>query len=192
MAKAKKSGRFSMASASTRTHDLLTHIIDPSRVVDNEHRTWSIALKNGAFAVGIIARENDRSLTLHLPGGISQDINIADIKTRQDTGLSLMPEGFEALGADTLRDLLAYLRAGNAKFHALNLERVFTTDTLHGLYQSQDASHDTLQPVRYGVVTVEGVPFSLPDPSTTATGGNVIVLKNGDGEAFASDLAAAR
>jgi hypothetical protein len=147
-------------------------------VVDNEHRTWSVALKDGTFAVGIIARENESSLTLHLPGGVSQDIKVADIKSRQDTGLSLMPEGFESLGADTLRDIIAYLRGGNAKYRALNLGSVFTTDTLQGLYNSREAKNDTVHPKRYGVVTVEGVPFALPDPSTTPTGGNVIVLKN--------------
>jgi hypothetical protein len=162
------------------TNELLIHIIDPSRVVDNEHRTWSIALKDGTFAVGIIARENDKQLTLHLPGGISQDIKIADIKSRQDTGLSLMPEGLEALGADTLRDIIAYLRSGSSKYRALNLDGVFTTDTLQGLYNSREAKTDTVQPVHYGVVTVEGVPFALPDPSTTPTGGNAIVLKNSE------------
>ena len=162
------------------TNELLIHIIDPSRVVDNEHRTWSIALKDGTFALGIIARENDSSLTLHLPGGISQDIKIADIKSRQDTGLSLMPEGLEALGPDTLRDIIAYLRGGNSKYRALNLDNVFTTDTLQGLYNSREARNDTVQPVKYGVVKVEGVPFALPDPSTTPTGGNAIVLKNSE------------
>jgi hypothetical protein len=162
------------------THELLIHIIDPSRVVDNEHRTWNIALKNGGFATGIIARENDRSLTLRMGGGLEQEIKIADIKSRQDSGLSLMPEGFEGLGADNLRDILAFLSNGSSKYRALNLSHVFTTDTLQGLYNSREAKDDTVQPVRYGVVTVEGVPFALPDPSTTSTGGNAIVLKNGE------------
>ena len=140
------------------------------------------------LANGILARENDRGLTLRLPGGVEQDIKAADIKTRQDTGLSLMPEGFEALGADALRDILAYLGGGSGKFRAVNLARAFTTDTLHGLYQSRDAVRDTVQPVRYGVVTVEGVPFSLPDPNTTPTGGNVIVLKGGGKGTFANTL----
>ena len=70
------------------------HLLDPGRVVDNEHRIWSITLKNGQFVTGIIARENDRTVTLKLPGGTMQDVKVADIKSRQDTGLSLMPEGF--------------------------------------------------------------------------------------------------
>ncbi len=170
------------------THELLVHIIDPSRVVDNEHRTWNIALKNGQFATGIIGRENENTVTVKLPGGILQDVRVADIKSRQDTGLSLMPEGFEGLGPDSLRDILAYLSAGSAKYRAINLGNSFTTDTTGGLYASREAKNDTVQPARYGVVTVEGVPFSLPDPSTTANGGNVIVLKPGDGGSYAATL----
>lgn len=169
-------------------HELLVHIIDPSRVVDNEHRTWSIALKNGQFTTGIIARENDRTMTLKLPGGVMQDVKVADIKSRQDTGVSLMPEGFELLGTDALRDVLAYLSGGSSKYRAINLTRSFTTDTGAGLYQSREAKNDTVRPKKYGVATVEGVPFSLPDPSTTPNGSNVIVLQNGEGKSYASSM----
>lgn len=170
------------------THELLVHIIDPSRVVDNEHRTWNLALKNGQFATGIIARENERAVTVKLPGGSMQDVSVADIKSRQDTGMSLMPEGLEMLGTDALRDILAYLSDGNSKYRAINLGTVFTTNTGGGLYQSREAKNDTVQPRKYGVATVDGVPFSLPDPTTTQTGGNVIVLKNGNGNSYASTM----
>ncbi len=162
------------------THELLVHIIDPSRVVDNEHRTWNLALKNGQFATGIIARENENTLTIKLPGGVMQEVRVADIKSQQDTGLSLMPEGLEGLGAEALRDILAYLSGGSAKYRAVNLGQAFTTDTGGGLYASREAKNDTVQPAKYGIVTVEGVPFSLPDPVTTPSGGNVIVLKSSD------------
>lgn len=170
-------------------HELLIHVIDPSRVVDNEHRTWNIALKNGNFATGIIARENDRSLLLKMAGGATQDIVLADIKLRQEVPQSLMPEGFEALGADGLRDIFAYLGGGSSKFRALNLGTAFTTDTEGGgLYASRAAKDDSVRPIKFGVVKAENVPFSLPDPSTTPTGGNVIVLKNSDGNSYAATL----
>ncbi|MES2706750.1 MAG: PVC-type heme-binding CxxCH protein [Verrucomicrobiota bacterium] len=170
------------------THELLVHILDPGRMVDNEHRTWSLTLKNGQFLTGIIARENDRGVTLKLPGGIRQDVKTEDIQSRVDTGLSLMPEGLEGLGADNLRDMLAFLSQGSGKYQALQLGRAFTTDTGGGLYQSREARDDTVQPKKYGVTTVEGVPFSLPDPGTTPTGGNVIVLKSGENGSYAGTL----
>ena len=170
------------------THEMLVHIIDPSRVVDNEHRTWNVSLKNGSFAVGIIARENDRSLQLKQAGGVNQEIAIADIKTRQEVPQSLMPEGFEALGADGLRNLFAYLKGGNSKYRALNLGGSFTTDTTGGLYQRRESKGDTVHPVKFGIVEAEKVPFSLPDPTTTLTGGNVIVLQNRDAGSYASTL----
>ena len=141
-------------------------------MVDNEHRTWNIALKNGQFATGIIARENDRTVTLKLPGGTMQDIKVADIKSRQDTGLSLMPEGFEALGADGLRDILAYLSEGSSQVSRDQSRRAPSPPTREAAsINPREAKNDTVQPMKYGVVTVEGVPFSLPDPSTTPPAG---------------------
>ncbi|MEY2598972.1 MAG: hypothetical protein RLZZ142_1231, partial [Verrucomicrobiota bacterium] len=170
------------------THELLVHILDPSRVVDNEHRTWSIGLKNGTFAIGILARENERGLSLRLPGGATMDIRTEDIQTRKDTGLSLMPEGFEALGAEGLADLLAYLREGSARYRSLNLATAFTTDSRGGLYHAREQKDEMVQPAKYGVARVEGIPFVLPDPATTASGGNVIVLKADASSAYAATL----
>ena len=45
-----------------------------------------------------------------------QDVRVADIKSRQDTGLSLMPEGLEALGTEAL--LRAYVPGWAAKLKA--------------------------------------------------------------------------
>ena len=58
--------------------------------------------------------------------------------------------------------MLAYLSEGSSQYRAINLGRSFTTDTGGGLYQSRDAKNDTVQPKKYGVTSVEGVPFSLP------------------------------
>jgi hypothetical protein len=37
------------------------------------------------------------------------------VATRKKADNSMMPDGFESLGADALRDLIAYLRTGEAK-----------------------------------------------------------------------------
>ena len=59
-------------------------------------------------ATGVIVNENAASITLRNQGG-DTEIKLADIATRENTRRSLMPEGFEALGAKGLRDLIAYL-----------------------------------------------------------------------------------
>jgi putative membrane-bound dehydrogenase-like protein len=92
--------------------DLLTHIIDPTLVVDDEHRTWNFTMKNGTQFAGIIGTENQARVQLRQPGGGNLDLKAEDIAERKKVDTSMMPEGFESLGADALRDLIAYLRSG--------------------------------------------------------------------------------
>jgi len=91
--------------------DLLTHIVDPSLVVDNEHRTWNFSMKNGTQYAGIIASENEVRVELRQPGGGSVELQAAQVAKRERMDNSLMPEGLESLGAEALRDLISYLQA---------------------------------------------------------------------------------
>ena len=60
----------------------------------------------------MIASENAAGLTLRSAAG-DVEIKKEDIANRENTRRSLMPEGLEALGAEVLRDILAFL-AGDA------------------------------------------------------------------------------
>lgn len=95
--------------------ELLTHIVDPSLVVDDEHRTWNITMKDGTQYAGLIGSENQARIQLKQPGGATIELKPAEIATRKKADNSMMPDGFESLGADALRDLIAYLRTGEAK-----------------------------------------------------------------------------
>jgi putative membrane-bound dehydrogenase-like protein len=95
--------------------DLLTHIVDPSLVVDDEHRTWNITMKDGTQYAGLIGSENQARIQLKQPGGATLDLKPGEVATRKKADNSMMPDGFESLGADALRDLIAYLRTGEAK-----------------------------------------------------------------------------
>ena len=90
--------------------ELLAHIVDPNRQVEPNYWQWNITTKKGDTATGVIVNENTVSLTLRNQGG-DTEIKLADIATRENTRRSLMPEGFEALGAEGLRDIIAYLAA---------------------------------------------------------------------------------
>ncbi|MBK1883367.1 ThuA domain-containing protein [Luteolibacter pohnpeiensis] len=92
-------------------NELLTHIVDPSLVVDDEHRTWNIKMKDGTQYSALIASENDKRVQLRLPGGATLDLDPANIESRSKGYNSLMPEGFEALGGPALRDIISYLQS---------------------------------------------------------------------------------
>ncbi|MEO6246158.1 MAG: ThuA domain-containing protein, partial [Opitutaceae bacterium] len=57
-----------------------------------------------------ISNETNAALTVRNQGG-DTEVKIADIATRENTRRSLMPEGFDGLGATSLRDIIGYLRA---------------------------------------------------------------------------------
>lgn len=93
--------------------ELLGQIVDPNREVDPSFWQWNITTRRNESLVGVIARENDATVTLRGPGG-DVEVRKEDIATRENTRRSLMPEGFEALGAEALRDILSFLATSQA------------------------------------------------------------------------------
>ncbi len=93
------------------TLELLTHIVNPNLVVDDEHRTWNFVMKDGSRFSALIASENDSRVQIRLPGGLAKDLKTGDIASREKAPNSLMPEGLEAIGTANLRDVIAYIRS---------------------------------------------------------------------------------
>ena len=73
--------------------ELLVAILDPNREVDPTFVAWSIETKDGETYDGAIASENKATVTLRNNSG-ETSVKTGDIKTRRNTGRSLMPEGF--------------------------------------------------------------------------------------------------
>ena len=170
--------------------ELLVHIVDPNRMVDDEHRTWNFKMKDGTQYSALIGSENPTFVKLKLPGGLSAELKVADIVSRERSPNSLMPEGFESLGAEGLRNVIAYLRSVAispegvtiGRFRLLDLGTAFTASTDTGLYASKNAKRDTLPFKKYGQVEANGVPYKIVDPKSAKDGLNVIVLKGGNGQ----------
>ncbi len=90
------------------TAELLTHIVDPNRQVEPNYWQWNITTKKGETLVGVIVNENNATLTLRNQGG-DTEVKKDDIVTRDNTRRSLMPEGLEGIGAENLRDVIAFM-----------------------------------------------------------------------------------
>jgi putative membrane-bound dehydrogenase-like protein len=101
--------------------ELLTHIVDPNRQVEPNYWQWNITTKQGETLVGVIANENSTSLTLRNQGG-DTEVRKDNITARDNTHRSLMPEGLEGLGAEGLRDVIAFLVASAAPPPISNLK----------------------------------------------------------------------
>ena len=166
---------------------LLVDIIDPSRQIDAGFELFNVETKDGQVQSGILAQENDARIVLRSPTG-DVEIPTAQIKSRVNTHRSLMPEGFEGLGGETLRDILAFICGAESHYRVLDLTAAFSADTRRGLYQSQEAVNDTLHFKKFGLVNVEGIPFDIANPESSPLGGNVIVLRGGPRESFAHTM----
>ncbi len=89
---------------------LLENVVDPNAVIPNDYRTTEIETKDGRVVLGIIKREDDKSLTIVMP---NEDLVLPknEIKERTLRTMSMMPEGLlDSLPEQDIRDLAAYLR----------------------------------------------------------------------------------
>ncbi len=158
--------------------ELLVHIVDPNREVDPSFWAWNITTKQGKTLAGVIITENQASLTLRDQVG-DFEIKKDDIVTRENTRRSLMPDGLDALGAETLRDILAFICGGEQKFRVIDLRTAYNADSRAGIFAKEDAKDQTVTLHKFGNVTVNGVPFFVMDPEKSQTGASLIALKGG-------------
>jgi len=162
--------------------ELLVHVLDPNRYVEPNFFSFSIETKDGETYDGIIGRENRSSVVLRNASG-DVELKTENIKSRRNTGLSLMPNGFESLGGEGFRDLLGYICADENRYRMLDLKDAFTASSTRGIYVSTDLLEDTLRFKKFGIVRGGNVPFEIITPNRTAAGNNLIVLKGGEGVA---------
>jgi uncharacterized protein len=164
---------------------LLTHILDPNRVVEGNFVSYNLITKNDNEYTGLIKSENAEKVVLkNLEAEI--EVRRADIVSLKSSGLSLMPDGLEALGGKNIRDIVGYLAATVPKgFRPLDLGGAFTADSRKGLYEVQGDS-PSLDFKQFGIVMVDNIPFNIVNPAASARGQNVVVLKGGSG--FAKTL----
>jgi hypothetical protein len=153
---------------------LLPFLVDPNREVDPSYVDYVAETVDGRLLTGVMARETQTEITLRSSTGEAV-VRRDELESLSSTGRSPMPEGFESLGAEALRDVLAFLAAGYEDFRVVDLSLLGTTTT-NALY---DARRDA-NPMRFratGILDVGGVPFDVLDPARVAN--NALALKGG-------------
>ena len=101
-----------IADTRTKTPDvLLTAILDPNRAIDNNYFGYTVILNDGRVQTGIITAETSASITLRQPEGKTDTILRSDIDELRNTGMSLMPVGFEKnITPEQMADLISFLK----------------------------------------------------------------------------------
>jgi putative heme-binding domain-containing protein len=103
-----------VSSRFTRT-DILSSIIEPSKVISDQYQNITVTLKNGDDVTGRLLEETPQKLVL-LINPLTNDkteVKRSDVQTRAPSKISPMPEGLvNILSRDEILDLLAYIEAG--------------------------------------------------------------------------------
>jgi len=89
---------------------VLTAILDPNREVNPQYLNYVVSTLDGRVLSGTIVDEGSTSMTLRNAQNVSETVLRIEIDEIKNTGLSIMPEGFEgALDVQAMADLLRYL-----------------------------------------------------------------------------------
>ncbi len=162
--------------------ELLTHILDPSRSVEGNFRTYTVLTSDGQVINGIMANETRTAIEILDAESKRHTLQRDEIDEIKASRKSTMPEGFEKqLNPEAMADLLEFL-AARGKYFPLDLRKVATTVSTKDMFFEGDGQAERLVFADWSPKTFDGVPFHLVDPD----GGrvpNVIMLYGPQGKA---------
>ena len=144
--------------------EILMNVLDPSRSVENNFRTYQILTVDGSVFSGMLAGESANSMRLIDSQGKEKQVLREDIEEMNASVKSLMPEGFEgSISQQEMADLLAFLNQ-RGRYTPLLLSTAATVSSAKGLPGFRGGPGDTFAFTSYGTVQIEGVPFEIQDP----------------------------
>ncbi|HVJ84954.1 MAG TPA: PVC-type heme-binding CxxCH protein [Caulifigura sp.] len=145
-------------------HELLIHILDPSRSVEGNFRVYTVAMSDGRVLSGMLAGESKTAIEIVDTEAKRHAIPREDIDELIGSRKSLMPEGFEKqLKTDELRDLLEFLTS-RGRYFPLDLAKVASVVSTKGMFHSEASDVERLVFSDWTPKTFDGVPFYLVDP----------------------------
>jgi uncharacterized protein len=157
--------------------EILMNILDPSRSVESNFRTYQLLTTDGKVVNGMLAGESANSLRLINTQGKEEQVLRAEIEEMNASTKSLMPEGFEALiTKPEMADLLTFLNQ-RERFTPLSIQSAATAHGEKGIPGSRPDNGLKLVLPSYGAMEFEGVPFELQDPQEGRVA-NIIALQS--------------
>ena len=107
-------------SARFNRQDLLMHILEPSKFIDEKFKLVTLTKKDGSTMTGSLDSEDDERITLRINplAADTTEIGKSMIRSRQISDISPMPPGLlNTLKAEQILDLLAWFEAGGDPKH---------------------------------------------------------------------------
>jgi putative membrane-bound dehydrogenase-like protein len=94
--------------------ELIIKILDPNRSVDGSYKAWTAATDTGDTFVGRLANESLTSVEIVDTQG-HHIIERSKLKLLRSSNKTIMPEGLESLGLDSLTNVMEYLETSKVK-----------------------------------------------------------------------------
>lgn len=146
-------------------HELLIHLIDPSRSVEGNFRVYTVSMLDGRVLSGLLASESRTAIELVDAEAKRHALQREEIDELRVSEKSLMPEGFEKqVTSEELVHLLEFL-THRGKFLPLPLTKAANIVTTKGMFFADEGEVERLVLNDWSPKTVEGVPFVLIDPA---------------------------
>jgi len=160
--------------------EILIAVLDPSRSVEGNYRTYTATLLDGRVITGLLSSETRTTVELLDAENKRHALNRDDLEAFKESQKSLMPEGFEKqMTADEVTHLLEFMTQ-KGKYVPIPLDKAATAVSTRSLFVSEGAAAERLVFRDWGPKTVDGVPFVLVDPQKDRVK-NVIVLHSDNG-----------
>ena len=155
--------------------ELLVHILDPSRSVEANFRTYKAMTIDGVLINGMLMSESKTSIELIDTEGKKTSLLRADIEQLAMSKKSVMPDGFEkTIPQAAMADLLEFLTL-KGKYLPLPFDRLANTVSTRGIFHENDNGPDRMIFEDWTPKTFNGVPFVLVDPLGSSKP-NIVVL----------------
>jgi putative heme-binding domain-containing protein len=160
--------------------EILIHVIDPSRSVEGNYKSYTAQLLDGRVVTGLLAAETRTTVELVDAEAKRVTLQRDDIDALTESKKSLMPEGFEKQAtAAELTDLLEFLTQ-KGKFVPVPLDKAATVVTTKGMFFAPDGARERLVFPDWSPKVYGGVPYVLTDPKG-GTVKNAILLNGPNG-----------
>ena len=156
--------------------EILVNVLDPSRSVESNFRTYQILTSDGRSLTGMLAGESANALRLINAQGKEEQVLREDIETMKASVKSLMPEGFESsISKQEMADLLTFL-SNRGRYTPLSFATSATQSTEKSLPGFRGAQGDKFKLATYGKLDFEGIPFQVDEPQEGRVA-NIIALQ---------------
>ncbi len=94
---------------------LLENVLDPNALIGKDYQLNLFSMNDGRVMSGIVKSDAGELYRIVMPGGVEFTLNKSEVKSREISKFSTMPEGlFEALGETNVTHLVAYLQSQTA------------------------------------------------------------------------------